>query len=44
VVIPVEKLDEVIELLPKITTADAKAIEEVKAGMSVKEAFAKHRS
>jgi len=43
VVIPQDKLDATLELLPKLTSADDKVKEEVEKGMSVKEAFAKHR-
>lgn len=42
-VIPQDKLDQVIELLPKLTSADDRVKEEVTRGMTVKEAFAKHR-
>lgn len=41
--IPQEKLDEVIELVPKLVEADDKVKEDVLAGSTVKEAFAKHR-
>jgi len=44
VIIPQSKLDEVLELLPRLVAADERAIEEVKNGMSVQEAFRKHRS
>jgi len=43
VVIPQDKLDATLELLPKLTSADDKVKEEVEKEMSVKEAFAKHR-
>lgn len=43
VVIPRGKLDEVIELLPRITEADVNVMEVVRNGGPVKEAFAKHR-
>jgi len=43
VVIPQDKLDRVIELLPKLTAADDRVKEEVAGGMTVKDAFAKHR-
>lgn len=44
VVIPADKLEAVVELIPKLVRADDKVKEEVEAGMSVREAFAKHRS
>jgi len=44
VIIPKDQLDAVIELLPKLTQADDKVKAEVAEGLSVKEAFAKHRS
>lgn len=43
VVIPQEKLDQVLELLPKLVKADEKVIEFVREGGSVKEAFTKFR-
>jgi regulator of RNase E activity RraA len=43
VVIPQEKLAEVISLLPRMTEADAHVKEDVSNGMTVKEAFKKHR-
>ena len=42
-IIPKEKLDQVIELLPVIVGADEKVKEDVQKGVSVKEAFARHR-
>ncbi|KAF2642491.1 RraA-like protein [Massarina eburnea CBS 473.64] len=43
VVIPKNRLDEVLELLPKLVGADEKVIRDVEQGVSVKEAFARHR-
>ncbi|RQM07710.1 hypothetical protein DH86_00001726 [Scytalidium sp. 3C] len=43
VVIPQEKLEEVLQLLPRLVKADDAVIESVKNGMPVKEAFAKYR-
>lgn len=43
VAIPQDKVDEVLELLPTLTVADDKVKEAVEAGMTVKEAFTKHR-
>jgi regulator of RNase E activity RraA len=43
VVIPKEKVDAVIELLPKLVAADDRVKEDVEQGMSVQEAFKKHR-
>lgn len=42
-VIPLDKLDATLELLPKLTAADEKVKVDVGSGMAVKEAFAKHR-
>lgn len=44
VVIPKDKVDEVLELIPKLTEADEKCMTDVLAGGTVKAAFAKHRS
>jgi regulator of RNase E activity RraA len=44
VAIPQEKLDEVLELLPKLVGADEKVIEDVERGVSVAEAFKWHRN
>lgn len=44
VVIPQSHIARVVELLPKIVGADDKVKEDVEAGVSVKEAFKKHRS
>ena len=44
VAIPHEKVDEVLALLPKLVAADEKVIEEVEAGISVAEAFKRHRN
>jgi regulator of RNase E activity RraA len=43
VVIPHEKLPEVLSLLPRMTAADQNVEEDVAKGMTVKEAFTKHR-
>lgn len=43
IVIPKEKVGEVVEMLPKLVQADDRVKEEVKKGMTVKEAFKKHR-
>lgn len=42
--IPADKLDAVIELIPRLVRADDRIKEEVEAGVSVKESFAKWRS
>jgi regulator of RNase E activity RraA len=44
VAVPKGKVDELLELLPKLVAADEKVIEDVEAGVSVQEAFEKHRS
>lgn len=43
VVIPSDLVDQVIELMPKLVSADDKVKEDVVAGTTVKVAFAKHR-
>ncbi|ATY58873.1 DlpA domain protein [Cordyceps militaris] len=43
VVIPQDKVAQVLELLPKLTSADDKAKADVALGVSVKEAFERHR-
>lgn len=43
VVIPQEKVEQVLELLPKLTAADDKVKADVTDGASVKEAFKRHR-
>jgi regulator of RNase E activity RraA len=43
VAIPKEKVEEVIELLPKLVNADDHVKEDVEQGMSVQEAFKTHR-
>lgn len=43
VIIPQDKVQQVLELLPKLTSADDKAKEDVAQGVSVKEAFKRHR-
>jgi regulator of RNase E activity RraA len=43
IVIPKEKVGEVVEMLPKLVQADDRVKEEVKKGMTVEEAFKKHR-
>ncbi|KAF7558546.1 hypothetical protein G7046_g5604 [Stylonectria norvegica] len=44
VVIPQNKVEAVLELLPKLTAADDKVKEDVLKGVTVHEAFQKHRS
>ncbi|KAJ0164165.1 4-hydroxy-4-methyl-2-oxoglutarate aldolase [Colletotrichum tanaceti] len=44
VVIPKDKIDQVLELLPKLTAADDKVKEDVLKGVSVHDAFKTHRS
>ncbi|TVY23329.1 4-hydroxy-4-methyl-2-oxoglutarate aldolase [Lachnellula hyalina] len=43
VIIPQEKVEEVVALLPKLVEADERVKEDVEKGMSVQEAFKKHR-
>jgi regulator of RNase E activity RraA len=43
VVIPRNKLEEVLEMVPKLVEADEKVMQDVERGGSVKEAFAKFR-
>jgi regulator of RNase E activity RraA len=43
VVIPLEKVDQVLDLLPKLTAADDRVNEAVRKGMSVQEAFNLYR-
>jgi regulator of RNase E activity RraA len=43
VVIPQDVLEKVLEILPGLVEADRRAIEDVKAGVSVSEAFRRHR-
>ncbi|KAF2020759.1 DlpA domain-containing protein [Aaosphaeria arxii CBS 175.79] len=43
VVVPSGKVDDVLQLLPKLVGADEKVIKDVERGVSVKEAFSKHR-
>lgn len=43
VAIPQDLLDAVFELLPRLVEADDRVKEDVKNGVSVQEAFAKHR-
>lgn len=43
IIIPLDKVSEVVEMLPKLVAADDRVKEEVKKGMSVKEAFKRHR-
>jgi hypothetical protein len=38
------KVEALLELLPKLVGADEKVIAEVEAGVSVQEAFQRHRS
>jgi regulator of RNase E activity RraA len=44
VAVPQGKVDEVLQLLPKLVAADEKVIGDVKNGRSVDEAFKEHRS
>ncbi|KZM23741.1 uncharacterized protein EKO05_0005675 [Ascochyta rabiei] len=44
VAVPQGKVDELLELLPKLVGADDKVIADVEAGVSVQEAFNRHRS
>jgi regulator of RNase E activity RraA len=44
VAVPQSKVEELLELLPKLVGADEKVIEAVEAGMSVQEAFKKYRN
>lgn len=43
VVIPQEKVEEVVAILPKLVAADDRVKEDVEKGMTVQEAFKKHR-
>lgn len=43
IVIPKDKVSEVLKMLPNLVEADDRVKEDVKKGMSVKEAFKKHR-
>ena len=44
VAVPQGKVNEVLELLPKLVAADEKVIKDVEDGVSVKEAFKRHRN
>lgn len=44
VVIPSGRLDEVLDMLPELVKADERVIADVKNGVSVKEAFRRHRN
>lgn len=44
VAVPQGKVDELLELLPKLVSADEKVIRDVEAGVSVQEAFKRHRN
>ncbi|KAF1952490.1 DlpA domain-containing protein [Byssothecium circinans] len=44
VAIPKAKLDEVLELLPQLVGADEKVMQDVEQGVTVKEAFKRHRN
>lgn len=44
VAVPQGKVDELLELLPKLVGADEKVIADVEQGVSVQEAFKRHRS
>lgn len=43
VVIPAGLLEEVVDMLPGITEANAKAMEDVRNGKSIYDSFTKHR-
>ncbi|KAG6090189.1 hypothetical protein E4U31_007916, partial [Claviceps sp. LM219 group G6] len=43
VIIPRDKLDRVLDLLPGLTAADERVKEDILKGVSVYEAFARHR-
>ena len=43
VIIPQEKVFEVVSLLPHLVEADDRVKEDISKGMTVKEAFKKHR-
>jgi regulator of RNase E activity RraA len=44
VAVPQGKVDELLAILPKLVEADDKVIKDVEAGVSVQEAFKKHRN
>jgi regulator of RNase E activity RraA len=44
VVVPKGKVEELLDLLPKLVEADEKVIQDVGRGVSIEEAFRKHRS
>ncbi|CBY00353.1 hypothetical protein IAQ61_011285 [Plenodomus lingam] len=44
VAVPLSKVEELLELLPKLVGADEKVIADVQQGVSVGEAFARHRN
>ena len=44
VAVPKGKIDELLELLPKLVAADEKVIADVEQGVSVQEAFKRHRN
>ena len=44
VAVPLRKLEELLELLPKLVGEDEKVIADVEQGVSVQEAFKRHRS
>lgn len=43
VAVPQDKIEELLELLPKLVGADEKVIADVEQGVSVEEAFRRHR-
>jgi regulator of RNase E activity RraA len=43
VIIPQDKVEEVVAMLPKLVEADDRVKEDVENGMTVQEAFKKHR-
>lgn len=44
VVVPKGKIEDLLEMLPKLVDADEKVITDVRQGISVKDAFQQHRS
>ena len=43
VVIPKDKIDAVLDLLPKLKVAEERVIQDVEMGVDVQEAFKRHR-
>lgn len=44
VVVPLIKVDQVLDILPKLVAADEKVMKDVEKGVSVRDAFKKHRT